>query len=334
MKSMSLKPFYCLAVFVSMVSAALSAQATAATKLITEITIGTAHDALFGISFAGDQGVAVGAAGSILETADGGKTWKPVNESAIPASLLAVDWHGKFAIAVGQSGLIMVRVEGAGWKRSNTGNDHRLFSVSVNKFGTAVATGEFGTVLRTTDGGVTWTSIAPKWTDVLTLEGGAVAEPHIYSALIDDAGVITVAGEFGLVLRTTNGGASWSVLNPGDGKAPSIFAMYLAPAGSQSYAVGQSGHILVSDNGGASWKASPASTGTQSNFLGVTVSASGMVVVTGMRVMVVSSDHGNSWTPVEEGDTTTDWYQAVRTESSSGRAIAVGHAGKIIAIGS
>ncbi|GAC1623425.1 MAG: oxidoreductase [Nevskia sp.] len=330
---MSIKPIYCLALLVSLASVTCCADAAASEKLITDIQVGTAHDALFGISFAGDQGAAVGVAGSIFETADSGKTWKSVTEAPIPASLLAVDWHGKFAIAVGQAGLIMVRVEGAGWKRSNTGDDHRLFSVSVNKFGTAVATGEFGTVLKTTDGGVTWTSIAPKWSSLVKFEGGGGADPHMYSALIDEAGVITIGGEFGTIMKTADGGKTWTALNGPNEKSPSIFAVYLAPpGGGNSYAVGQSGHILVSANGGASWQ--PSATSTQSNFLGVTVSGSGKVVVTGMRVMVISSDSGKTWTPVEEGDTTTDWYQSVRTESKSGRAIAVGHSGKIIAIGS
>jgi hypothetical protein len=72
----------------------------------------------------------------------------------------------------------------------------------------------------------------------------------------------------------------------------------------------------------------------KSNFLGVAASPDGHVVVTGMRVMMRSENAGMSWEAVEEGDTTTDWYQAVRTESSSGHIIAVGHSGRIIQIGS
>ncbi len=51
-----------------------------------------------------------------------------------------------------------------------------------------------------------------------------------------------------------------------------------------------------------------------------------------MRVMATSKDGGITWTQVVEGDVTTDWYQAVRTEKNSGKVMAVGHSGRIIQI--
>ena len=64
----------------------------------------------------------------------------------------------------------------------------------------------------------------------------------------------------------------------------------------------------------------------------LTYGSGGRVVITGMRVMATSSNGGISWKFIEEGDTTTDWYQAVRTEKNTGQVMAVGHAGRIIRI--
>jgi len=121
------------------------------------------------------------------------------------------------------------------------------------------------------------------------------------------------------------------VLNPLKAGTPTLFAMHLSdsPLGN-SYAVGQAGEVLISTNGGDSWFRNRAK--TQSNFLGVTSAPGGKVVITGMRVMMRSGNGGIDWSPIEEGDTTTDWYQAVRTERGSGRIMAVGHAGRIIQI--
>jgi len=100
----------------------------------------------------------------------------------------------------------------------------------------------------------------------------------------------------------------------------------------ESYAVGQRGLILKSADAGASWQ--PVLTGSKGNFLGVTTNEQGQVVITGMRVMLRSHDRGATWKEIRDGDTTTDWYQAVKTVSGSGRVMAVGHSGKIIQIGS
>lgn len=311
-------------------SYAVEAPATSGGLLKTLIS-GIPHSALFGLSLDGGSGVAVGAGGSIFESADGGVTWKGVEKAPTLLALLAVAKRGPHTIAVGQSGVVVLR-EGNAWKTSDSGVPSRLLSVDVNTSGLAFAGGEFGTLLKSTDAGKSWTSSAPDWASMASTEHFGTGEPMIYTVVVEESGQITIAGEFGVMLRSNDAGATWRVLRPINPQSATIHAMTLAPKGQgNSYAVGQSGELLISADEGETWL--KCDTGTDLNFLGIAASPSGQVVATGMRVMYRSENFGMTWTKVEEDDTKTDWYQAVKTDAGSGRILAVGHAGKIIQIG-
>lgn len=301
------------------------------TGLIKTLQQGIAHAAFFGISFDAGRGVAVGARGAIFETTDGGSSWKQVDHKLTDLAMLAVDRRGEHTIAVGQMGLVMLEESPGKWIKVDTGDPARLFSVSVNPEGFAIAVGEFGKVLKSEDGGRTWVSAAPDWSAFADEESFGTGEPSMYSAHVTDAGEITIAGEFGVMLRSTDRAASWRVLRPVTPGVPTIFATHFPDGPGASFAVGQDGEMLISSDGGVTW--ARCTVPTDSNFLGVDATADGHVVVTGMRVMMRSENGGMTWNPVEEGDTTTDWYQTVRVEPSSGRMIAVGHSGRIIQVG-
>lgn len=306
-------------------------QASAAKEIIATLASGIPHAAFFGIDLEGGEGVAVGAGGAISESKDGGKTWKAVAESPTDLALLSVAKRGAHTIAVGQSGVVAVAQDGK-WQTVDAGSKARLLSVDVNSSGLAIVGGQFGTVLKSADGGKTWATSAPDWSLLALEDHFGTGEPTIYAASVTESGQITIAGEFGVMMRSDDGGANWRVVRAIDPTAPTLHAMHLVEAGKgNSYAVGQSGALLVSTDGGETW--SQCDIATKLNFLGVAASPSGHVVVTGMRVMYRSENHGMSWVAVDEGDTITDWYQAVRTDEASGRIVAVGHSGKIIQIG-
>lgn len=301
-------------------------------KLISTLAQGIPHSAFFGLRFDGRRGVAVGAAGAIAESADSGASWQPVPHSLTELALLAVDVRDGRALAVGQFGLVMASDAPGKWRRIQTDFQTRLYSVALAPSGTAIAVGEFGAVLKSTDGGETWSSAAPDWSAFADPEAFGTGEPSIFSVRATENGEFTIAGEFGVMLRSSDEGESWQVLLPVRAKAPTLFSMHLVPEGrGTSFAVGQAGTLLSSSNGGRSWL--DCGSKTDSNFLGVTASSSGQVVVTGMRVMMRSVDGGLIWDPVREGDTFTDWYQSVHTAPDTGQIMAVGHSGRIIRIG-
>ena len=303
--------------------------ADAAAARLHSVVSGSAHQALFAIAFDGRRGLAVGAPGAILSTEDGGASWKPVTAVPAEVALLGVDIKGDHQIAVGQMGLVL-RKDGDSWKKVASGADKsRLLSVSINAKGQAVIAGSFGTVLKSDDGGASWTSIAPDWTSFSQKGMDAGVEPHIYAAKIDEAGVVTVAGEFGLILRSAEGnGKDWKTVHVGDA---SLFALELRSDG-VGYAVGQNGTVLRSSDHGASW--TPLDVDTKAILLGVKSVPNGQVVVTGMRDMLLSPDDGKSWTHIDEGEATTSWYEGVAQADAASAFFAVGHSGQIVRVGS
>lgn len=311
---------------VALAIGALDAAGAAPSEKVTIETVvtGTAHQALFAVAFDGDAGVAVGAGGQIVTTGDLGKSWQPVAPPPTSLGLLGVDVKASRAVAVGQSGLILVRDSSGTWRKVPGGTDHRLFAVSVNTKGIAVAVGEFGTIIRSDDGGQQWKSVAPAWTADHAEQG---VEPHLYDVKVAEDGLVTLVGEFGLILRSADAGSNWAILNKGDA---SLFALDLGPEG-VGYAVGQSGAILRTADGGARW--SSVDSGSKANLLGVRSLPDGKVVVTAMRAMLASDD-GLQWRQISGGDFGSGWYAGVNVYGSGtgAGALVVGHSGRIVRI--
>ncbi|TXI88486.1 MAG: photosystem II stability/assembly factor-like protein [Cupriavidus sp.] len=285
---------------------------------LTPVVMGTAHQALFSIAMDGNTGIAVGAGGQLMETADGGNTWKQSTANLGELSLLGVSVAPGHAVAVGQQGQVYVRQDGKTWTKATSGTDNRLLSVAVNSKGLAIAVGAFGTALKSTDGGQNWEKIAPDWATIMP-QG---EEPHLYASHVDENGVITMAGEFGLILRSADGGATWKTLHKSDA---SVFAMQFRADG-VGYAVGQAGSILRTKDSGATWTQLPTS--TPAILLGVTSNSNGQVFVTGMHDMLVSTDDGASWSHASNPEITTAWYQGITSLDS--KVLAVGHAGQVV----
>lgn len=302
----------------SLLSAAAPIAGAAATETVRK---GTAHDALFAVDMSGQLGVAVGAGGEILESSDGGTNWKSVGSGDNQLSLLGVQL-GKdgAALAVGQMGVLLRRGADGKWSKVDSGSKERLFAVDLNAANQAVVAGAFGTVLYSTDGGVTLSKLPIDWSAFAT-DG---AEPHLYAADISDTGQITVAGEFGLILRSTDAGATWRKLNQGDA---SVFALEINAAGQPSYAVGQIGTLLRSDDGGETWAAQ--NSGSTANLLAVK-SLGQSVVVTGFRESLVSKDGGASWSSLAQEPFGGVWYGGLTADGSS--VFAVGQSGMVVRV--
>ncbi|WP_428310483.1 WD40/YVTN/BNR-like repeat-containing protein [Hydrocarboniphaga sp.] len=282
---------------------------------------GTVHQALFGVAFDGDHGVAVGAMGELLDSTDGGRKWTALDKAPTPLSLLGVGVRGDKRIAVGQEGLILLSDAGGPWTRVDSGTDQRMLSVAMNAQGLAVAVGAFGTVTVSSDGGKTWVKSAIDWTRFMT----EPVEPHLYDVIVGDTGVVTVVGEYGLILRSPDAGKNWVAVNHGEA---SLFDIELRADGG-GYAVGQDGYVLATSDGGNVWK--PLTTHSKSLLLGVWSSADGHVLIAGMREMLESRDGGQSWKARTDGDFATAWYSGVASPASGGLVL-VGHSGRIVRI--
>ena len=289
--------------------------------LLTERYRGIAHDALYDVCFDQENGMAVGVAGTVLETADAGITWTST-AMALPAALLGVDCLGQRPIVVGQGGIIYTKLGGA-WQQVESGTQERLMSVSANRQGLAVAVGGFGALLKSVDGGQTWASLSVDWEAVLN----DFLEPHLYDVHVTEAGIIILTGEFELIMRSADGGETWETLNKSDS---SLFAMYWIDDAT-GFAVGQNGKVLRTADAGLSWESLDVD--TDQNLLDVWADADGSVVVSGIRTLLKSADKGLSWLSVREGDVSVQWYQAVAASGGAERnVVMVGHSGRVVQV--
>jgi photosystem II stability/assembly factor-like uncharacterized protein len=289
---------------------ASQAQEANADQAIEIIRSGIPHDALFALDMRGEQGLAVGNFGLMLETTDGGAVWN-VLPAKTSLALLGVKQVGDRGIAVGQQGLVLTRSGASEWQDAKSGLTQRLLNVDMNESGLAIAVGEFGFVARSRDHGATWEATPLDWT-AYNDEG---YEPHLYDATVSAEGTVLICGEFGLILRSEDGGDTWTAVNRGD---ESVFALHLATDGSNTgYAVGQEGLVTKTADGGLTW--AKVSVPTNANLLGVW-SGNSEVVAVGIRQLLRSSDDGATFTPTEDLNIVRTWFQGVAAGVAESKA--------------
>jgi photosystem II stability/assembly factor-like uncharacterized protein len=280
---------------------------------------GSAHQALFAIAIDGSAGLATGAAGEMLRTTDAGRSWQPAPAAPTTLSLLGVAMAAGHIIAVGQQGTVLIGKPGEALHAVKSGTPERLFAVRLTGAGKAIAVGAFGTILISDNFGAHWRAAAPDWTP-FTSDG---QQPHLYAAQIGADGTLTVAGEFGLILQSTDG-KSWHGVHNG---AQSVFALTMRPD-QTGFAVGQSGLVLATNDGGRTWQ--DRKSGTDAILLGVAAASGGHAVITGMHDALVSADDGITWSHLPGTLLTESWFQDVVAGPRPREWLAVGHAGTVI----
>jgi photosystem II stability/assembly factor-like uncharacterized protein len=154
-----------------------------------------------------DQNVgwAAGAAGTMLQTLDGGISWDSV-ASQVSRNLKAIAFADpQVVLAVGNAGIITRSGDnGSVWQEISTGttrwNYHAVFFTDPD---TGWVVGPDKTILKSLDGGETWTPQVSKGTERLwdiyfinNKVGWSVGEPVSVS-------------EDGVILHTTDGGENW-----------------------------------------------------------------------------------------------------------------------------
>lgn len=283
---------------------------------------GTPHDALYGLCLDGQQGIAVGNSGLVLESSDAGKTWSP-GQAFSESALLDVSCGAGSTLIVAQQGGIFRSQDGA-FAAVDSGTESRLLAVDSNSDGVAFAVGGFGTILRSTDDGVSWELLPVDWEAILN----DFVEPHLYAVDVSAGGVITIVGEFELVLRSTDGGESWETAHKGEA---SLFGLTVNADGN-GFAVGQNGRVIRTGDGGITWSEVP--TPTEGILLNVWSSPGGDVLISGIRNLLRSSDGGASWTRLEGADLATGWYQGLvvtgADEPGGAQALLAGHQGNVL----
>jgi photosystem II stability/assembly factor-like uncharacterized protein len=278
-------------------------------------------DSLYGVkALSASEAWAVGNFGSIYHTTDAGQTWD-ASESGTKVPLFAVDFapqrdgHPKDGWAVGKSSTVLHTADGGRtWKpqQSAVPAEKHLFNLKVVDAHTVWAVGDWGAIEVTHDGGATWQNRSLGTITVKVEDSG----DRVASTLTDDVILYAVsfpdpqhgfiAGEFGTILATSDGGETWEKRDVGTDKT--LFGVRFATP-DKGWAVGIDGLILHTNDGGRTWVVQHGATGTESieelGFLDTLKNPGLYDVDIAGRWGVVVGDTGNVFTTSDGGETWT-----------------------------
>ena len=224
---------------------------------------------LAAVRFADERtGWAVGHAGVILRTVDGGDTWlrQADGRSLAQVSLAEAKRREDARHIQAAQGLV------------DDGPDKPLMGILAFDTQHVLVVGAYGLMFESNDGVASWASIM-----------GRVDNPkalHLH-AIERDGDTIYVAGEQGLLLRSDDRGKSFHGLqSPYEG---SWFALAVTNKGTV-IAAGLRGHAFGSSDKGVSW--TPLEGAAPASFVGATVVDSDRVVLVNQAGQLVAVGHG------------------------------------------
>lgn len=226
----------------------------------------------------------VGHDGVVLATLDGGERWQRqldggmINRQmqAAAKARLAITPAGGEARQQAEDQLADAEAAVA------AGPSRPLFGVRFVDARTGYASGSYGQLLQTQDGGASWTYIG----DRLPNPSGL----HLYSIASDGPQRLWIAAEAGVVFRTVDGGATWARAETGySGNLHGIVA-----SDNALLAYGFRGHLFRSTDGGARWAA--VTSPVASSLIHGAAAGNGRIVVAGQDgELIASNDAGQSF---------------------------------------
>ncbi len=282
---------------------------------------------LHGVAWVDDRTVvAVGKGGAVFRSNDRGATWKRLG-SPTREYLTAIASDGGTTLALDERGALFRSTDaGSSWSKSALPPPRPSNALWSNGHGVIYAVGGDVSILRSSDGGTTWSvedSGMPHSTPDVTDRGFS------FNAVWGrSSGEVTVVADDGFVIASPTGTAPWQhawsgahkMLHAvtGDGRGGIVAmggALVTGRIGSWSarssdlddlllqavwgddhgtlVAVGSRGAVARSEDGGTSWRR--IDSGTTEALMGIAGRGSAIVAVGLEGVVIHSSDGGKSW---------------------------------------
>jgi photosystem II stability/assembly factor-like uncharacterized protein len=248
----------------------------------------------------------------ILKSANSGETFHPVNSGFTNHSLRQITGTGKhlYASSVyeGRYGGVFVSDDGGlGWtlraseEALQGRNLHSLVSDSAN--GALLFAASADAVLKSADGGKTWTRVAiqPKLVKGRRLQTFLATRIHSLQALQVDKLVLFAGTESGLY-RSADHGASWEQVTGNGITGFPVLAVYAPPRGGSRLAVRTAEGLFVSDNAGEAWHATPLPDKSYYIYdMALSVDPAAPLLAATSRGVLQSVDGGAHWKIAEDG---------------------------------
>jgi len=188
-----------------------------------------------------NNGMLIGDNGTIKKSTDGGLNWFDIN-SGVSLRLQRFSFiDSNNGWICGDGGLILKTTDGGDtWNIQATLPAYYLLDIWFNDVNTGwVCTSFNGEIWKTTDGGNNWS---------YKYETPSNERLHRIQFVNDIEG--WAVGEWGLILKSTDGGESWFEQNSGTGEA--MFGLFFTD-NLHGFAVGKGENILRTTDGGNNW---------------------------------------------------------------------------------
>lgn len=166
----------------------------------------------------------------------------------------------------------------AQWKWANnfpTGND--LYAVAYRATGTAVAVGELGVIVVTTDDGTTWKAVETE------------ARPQLNGVAFVNDSIVIAVGDSGTIARSSDAGRNWKWTT-----TPTLTSIAGISVSRSRIWIAAGNTLFVSDDTGINWSARALDSGVYS-FSVDAISDSTVWVGCDSNVVLHSSDGGRTW---------------------------------------
>ncbi|MFO7524593.1 MAG: YCF48-related protein, partial [Ignavibacteriaceae bacterium] len=140
---------------------------------------------------------------------------------------------------------------------------------------------------------------------------GIATDLNTVSFITEDYGF--AAGDGGVILKTTNGGSTWTPLTSG---TTSDFYDVLLLDQNNGFVVGSGGTILRTTDGGSNW--SPLTSGVSDNLFSISINGTFGLIGGGSQTILSTTNGGSSWNEVQSGFFGGGFWAASIINSSSG----------------
>ena len=127
-----------------------------------------------------------------------------------------------------------------GWTQISSGTSVDLYSIHARKDSIAYASGSGGTILKSTDGGLTWSTLNTN------------VNAQLFDVFVFDEFNVIAVGDGGTIIKTTDGGFSWNSV--ASGLPEDLFSVSFS--GSYGICAGELLTIIYSSDSGESWQIS------------------------------------------------------------------------------
>lgn len=183
-----------------------------------------------------------GSTPTINKTTNGGSSWQTISfTGSNPMSLQFVNNNDGFMLAKNGANSVLHRTTNAGVNWLNYTTNQEIYDCYFTTQTNGWMCGKNGLIMRSTDGGATWSTQSTSVSDSLL------------SVYFRNASFGWACGTNGRIIATTNGGVNWSTQTSGTNKTLTSIEFGSTIIGA---VCGSGGTRLTTVNGGASWLSS------------------------------------------------------------------------------